>query len=103
MSCMKCVDSRAESVEQMGCVKRVCKGTDSLPQRGRESVPGSGQEVSGHTKFGFDNNPKLSSVRAGLNMTLSFRETLMMAIKQLSSCFTGDCGTVCSHSPLPSI
>lgn len=95
MSYTDCVDSRAESVEQMGCVKRVWEGTDSLPL--------CGQEVLGHTKFGFDNDPKLSSFRAGLNMMLSSRESLIMPIKRLSSCFTGDCGTVCSHLLLPSI
>lgn len=30
MSHMNCVDSRAESVQQMGSVKCVCEGTDSL-------------------------------------------------------------------------
>lgn len=95
MSNTNCVDSRAESVEQMGCVKRVWEGTDSLPL--------CGQEVSGHTKFGFDNDPKTSRFRASLNIALSSRESLIMPIRQFSSCFTGNCGTVCSRSPLPSI
>lgn len=33
MSHMNCVDSGAEHVEHMGCLKCVCEGTDSLPLR----------------------------------------------------------------------
>lgn len=68
MSHMNYVDSRAESVEQMGCVKHVCVCI-------REQTPClCGQEVLGHTRFGFDKDLKLSSFRAWLNMVLLSRD-----------------------------
>lgn len=50
MSHMNCVDSRTVSVEQMGCVKCVFVKEQTLCF--------CGQELLGHTRFGFDEDPK---------------------------------------------
>lgn len=95
MSHTNCADSRADSVEQMGWVRCVCKGTDSLPL-----WPGS---VGSHTALvrqRSQGKPFLYSVWTWRCLS---ETCVIIDIWRLtnSSCSPGDCRTVRSHSPLP--